>query len=123
MSPNGQVAPACRKLAPWEEMGYFDDPIFQSFKITASGQVLTPITADPHRVILIVGSNSQIALTLDPTGLYGGGIYVGSGGGTIELREHDHGPLPMMQWYVITVNAMNFWVLQVRLREFPECDR
>lgn len=111
-------------MAPWEEIRYFDIPVYQIITILA-GQRFS-ITADPMRIYLAFSNPSSVPLTVQAEDTSPGsginkGFFLRNDVPPVIIRQRDDGVLAQSTWFVRNDSAIDtiMNVLSVRLKEWP----
>ena len=111
---------ARRRLAPWEEIGYFKDPVWSVVTPNAGGAAWQPlVTANPNRVALILSAATSAFVTTDPTISNANGIILGTSQETQTFLEKDVGPLTTAAWFISANSGGAVTVVEIILREMP----
>lgn len=110
-----------KRLAPWEEIVYFDTPKTTVITLSAAQTWEQIAPANPQRVALFIGSVQGVNVSPDSTiSAQSGGIPLGSTTPPILLTEASHGPLCTMAWYASGNLSAVVTVIEVVLRHWPE---
>lgn len=109
-----------RKLPPWEEIQFFNDPVVTVLPAPHAG--VQVVAANPQRVVLVLScataGNAQLAPFVST--LTQGGIALDSSTPTIIITEKDHGPLCTCAWFSVILMAVPLTVVEVILRQWPD---
>lgn len=111
---------ARRKMAPWEEITYFDNPKVSFFGNTAGGEWVLIAPANPQRVALIMSTTGTSCLSPDDTLPFAGGIPLNAYSPYITITEAQFGSLCTSAWYSYSTELANLTVIEVILREMPQ---
>jgi hypothetical protein len=116
----------CRKLAPWEEIGYFQVPQVTAVAITSAIAWQPIVAANPNRVSLTLATSGEVYVsptnTLPLSGGTIGGIPLTDAMLPLRIHEAKDGPLCTSEWWAAPLSgATTVTVIEIILREFPEC--
>lgn len=110
-----------RRMPPWQEIGYFNDPntIVNSMSGSEEWQMIAP--ANPNRVALLLGVSEQASAVVgvDPTIPNNAGFYMSTAVLPLVITERDHGNLCCVAWYARALTTTVVTAIEVILREWP----
>lgn len=110
-----------RRLAPWDEIGYFQTPKYTTIQLSTSVSWAPILTQNANRVAVIFSATGTVQISSDNSISLSGGVVLTSNAPSISFTEAEFGPLPSQPWYAAT-NLSGPWltVCEIILQTWPE---
>lgn len=109
-----------RRLPPWEEIGYFNQPVVTQVGLNA-GSFALAVAANPQRILLVFAAplwTTQINLALQRGGL--STLVLTQYQSIFYLTEKDHPVLVQSGWWAEAGANTSVIVTEVILRQWPD---
>lgn len=112
-----------RQLTPWEEITYFQNPLWTNTNIGPGNPWVPICKGNPQRVALIVSATGSVNVTTDTTISTSAGIALVSSYPVQMFRQSETGPLCTLPWYAASQGGVSLTTVEILLREWPDNSR
>lgn len=109
-----------RQLTPWEEITYFQNPVWTNTNIGPGNPWKQICGSNPQRVALLVSAAGQCNITTDTTLSTSAGLALVSGYPVQVFRQSETGPLCTQAWYAAAQGGTTLTTVEILLREWPD---